>query len=249
VAGALILGSVAISGARLPPVRSWWASALPGILLVGFGNGFVVWAEQTVPSGLTAVLVAAIPFWQVGVERLFPKADRVGWVRIIGLIVGFSGIVLLVWPDLRLGDSRGFAAGVASTQLACVGWAFGSSLSRRHRREGSVLVTSAIQMLMGGLLMMGLATLRGEWQAVGFTARTAGALAYLVLIGSIVGFSAYGYALRHLPIAVVSLYAYVNPVIAVLLGTLLLSEPLSPRLALASAVVLVGMAMVRERAQ
>jgi drug/metabolite transporter (DMT)-like permease len=217
-----------------------------GLLFIVGGNGLVVWAEQWVPSGLTAVLLATSPFWMVGIEALLPRGERPhGWTW-IGLAIGFAGIVLLVWPELELGAGRGFLLGVLATQLACLGWAIGSSYSRRRAPAENVLAVAAYQMLFGGVAMLLAGTLHGEWSHLAFSARTASAVGYLLVFGSIAGFSAYAYALKHLPIATVSLYAYVNPVIAVILGTLVLNEPMSPRLAAAGLVVLVGMGMVRK---
>jgi drug/metabolite transporter (DMT)-like permease len=247
IAGGIILAVLKLRGERLPGRDAWPSLTLLGILLIGFGNGAVVWAEQTVPSGLTAVLVAAVPFWMVGVERFMAGADPVTPRRLIGLIVGFTGIVLLVWPELTLGAGRPFLVGVAATQLACVGWAIGSSYARRRGQAENVLAAAALQMLFGGICMLIVGVLRGEAAMLTFNPRTFGALVYLTSAGSIAGFSAYAYALKHLPVATVSLYAYVNPVIAVLLGTAILGEPLSPRLAAAAAVVLLGMALVKER--
>lgn len=246
LAGAIILIALKIRGERIPGPRAWWSLTVLGILLIGFGNGAVVWAEQTVPSGLTAVLVAAVPFWMVGVERFMPNAERVSIRRLIGLLIGFGGILLLVWPELGVDARRGFAGGVFATQLACAGWAIGSSYSKRRGAAENVLAAAALQMLFGGVVLLAASGVRQEWTMAAITPRTATALGYLTLAGSVAGFSAYTYALKHLPVAIVSVYAYVNPMIAVLLGTVVLGEPLSPRLAVAGAIVLIGMALVRE---
>ena len=245
-AGLIILAVLRLRGERLPARSAWPSLFVLGILFIGFGNGAVVWAEQTVPSGLTAVLVAAVPFWMVGVERFMADPDPLTLRRTVGLAIGFAGIVLLVWPELQMGAGRSFALGVGATQLACLGWAIGSSYSRRRHAAENVLAAAGLQMVFGGICMLivGLAT--GELTRLTFTPVTFGALAYLTGLGSIGGFSAYVFALKHLPVATVSLYAYVNPVIAVLLGTAVLQEPFNPRLAVAAAVVLVGMALVRK---
>jgi len=245
-AGAMLLAGFSALGEPLPALRHWPMLTLLGVLLIGFGNGGVVWAEQTLPSGLTALLVATVPFWMIGIEWASGARDRLTLRRIVGLLVGFLGILLLVWPELQLGDGPTVSVAVAATQLACLGWAIGSTLARRRSSSENVLVTAAVQMFCGGLVMLALGLLRGEWAHLAFTARSGGALAYLAVFGSIAGFSAYAYALKHLPVATVSLYAYVNPVIAVVLGTMMAGEPWSPRLAVAGAAVLAGMALVRK---
>jgi drug/metabolite transporter (DMT)-like permease len=245
IAGSIILAALKIRGEKIPPPSHWLAMTVLGILLIGFGNGCVVWAEQTLPSGLTAVLVAAVPFWMVGIERFMSSSDPLTPRRLIGLVVGFGGIVLLVWPELELGNGRAFFFGVVSTQLACLGWAIGSSYSRRRHADENVLAAAALQMLFGGLILAVFGLLRGELGMLVFSTRSVVAFVYLIVAGSLGGFSAYAYALKHLPVATVSLYAYVNPVIAVVLGTLILGEALSPRLAAAGGIVLVGIALVR----
>src|SRR5262249_55416606 len=160
------------------------------------------------------------------------------------------GIVLLVWPELDVKGGGGFLVGVLAAQFACIGWALGSLYSRRRghgeAKEENVLATAAFQMFFGGISLLIAGSAIGEASVLAFNPPTALALAYLIVFGAVFGFSAYAYALKHLPVATVSLYAYVNPLIAVALGTLILREPLSPRLAIASAVVLVGIALVKE---
>ncbi len=250
-AGGLLTVALVVKGERLPPRADWPSLLVLGILLLGVGNGAVVVAEQTVPSGLTAVLVAASPFWMIGTERLLGGGERLTWSRIVGLIVGFGGIVLLVWPELQTStgadsSAGGFLGGVVATQMACLGWAVGSSYSRRRHADENVLAAASLQMLFAGLVLLGVATIAGEWSRLFFTPRATGALVYLTLVGSIIGYSSYAFALKHLPVSTVSLYAYVNPVIAVLLGTVVLAEPLSPRIALAGAVVILGSWLVKK---
>lgn len=246
IAGALVTGYLLARGEALPPPSRWGSIFLLGFLLLGLGNGGVVFAEQWVPSGLAAVLVATEPFWMAGVESLLPDGERLRRATLIGLILGFAGILVLVWPDLSLdGTDRRFLAGVTAVQIAALGWALGSSYSRRHARNDHILGTTALQMLFGGLIMLAAGTVRGEWPQLFFTTRTAVSLAYLTTLGSIGGFVAYTYALRHLPVSFVSLYAYINPVIAVALGVTLLGEPFDTRMATAAALVFAGVVVVR----
>jgi drug/metabolite transporter (DMT)-like permease len=245
VAGMLLIAAVSARGEPLPSPRSWPALALLGVLLLGVGNGGVVWAELTVPSGLAAVLVAAMPFWMVGIEAMRPDRERLPARHVAGLVVGFVGIVLLVGPQIDIGAGRGFLVGVLSTQLACLGWAVGSSYARRRSSHENVLTAAAFEMLFGGLALLAVGVSLNEWRVVVVNPRTGGALLYLIVVGSIAGFSAYAYALKHLPVATVSLYAYVNPIIAVILGTLLLREPFTVRMALAAALIFAGVGLVR----
>jgi drug/metabolite transporter (DMT)-like permease len=247
VAGLVLAVVLRLRGEPVPPRQHWPALALMGALMLVMGNGFVVWAEQWVPSGVAAVIVATSPFWMAGIEAVLPDGERFSLRTLTGMTVGFCGIVLLVWPDLFAGGTWGrqFAFGIIAIQLAEIGWSLGSSYSKRHARHGNAFAASAMQMVFGGALMLVLGTLRGEWSMLSFTPRTVAAELYLIVFGSFAGFAAYIYALKHLPVSTVSLYAYVNPVIAVLLGAVVLDEPLSPRIALASGLVLIGIAVVR----
>lgn len=258
VAGGLLTAYLVARRRPLPPVSQWGGIALLGFLMLGLGNGGVVYAEQYVPSGLAAVIVATAPFWMAAVEACLPDGERLRRSTVAGLVIGFSGIVLLVWPDLTRGSagSRGFLAGIVALQIASIGWSIGSSYSRRHGRKAAersphangideVLGTTAFQMLAGGLIMTAAGTMLGEWSTIFFTTRTTVAMLYLATIGAIGGFVAYAYALRHLPVSFVSLYAYINPVIAVALGVLVLHEPFTWRMAVAAALVFAGVAVVR----
>ncbi len=247
-ASALLLIYLVVRQEPLPPPSRWGSIALLGFLLLGLGNGGVVVAEQWVPSGLAAILVAGSPFWMAAIEAMLPDGERIRATTVLGLFIGFVGILVLVWPDLSFeGSSRGLLAGVIAIQIASIGWSLGSSYSRRQKRSENVLATTALQMLAGGIILTGIGTLRGEWASLHFTPRTAWTFAYMCTVGGIGGFVAYTYALRHLPVSFVSLYAYINPIIAVALGILLLNEPFDSRMAVAAALVLAGVAVVRWR--
>lgn len=249
-AGSILAVALRLRGERLPHMRSWPTLTLLGVLLLGFGNGGVVWAEQTISSGLAAVLVAACPFWMVGIDAVLPGGARVTTRKLAGLVIGFLGIVMLVWPEIRVGESgRVFLEGVIACQIACFGWAAGSIYARKRgnaeAKHENVLATAAFEMLFGGIVLLIAALFHREWASLSFSPRSTTALLYLIFVGAIGGFTAYAYALKHMAVATVSLYAYVNPIIAVVLGTLILDEPMSVRMAVAGAVVLGGMALVR----
>lgn len=249
IAGVLLSSILIARGEKLPPPAEWGRLALLGFLMITLGNGGVNWGEQYLASGITAVVIATSPFWMVAVDAFFPGGEKLSLRKFIGLAVGFSGIVLLVWPDLTLEGANGrqVLLGVLALQIACLGWSISSSYTKRHAVNRSVLSVAAVQMFFGGFFMMAIGTVSGEWSVISLTPRTASALAYLIVAGSLVAFAAYSYALRHLPISTVSLYTYVNPVIAVALGTLLLGEPFRLSMVVAALVIVLGIAIVRSK--
>jgi len=251
LAGLVLAVALRLSGRPWPSVRTAPIFLTTGTLMLGFGNGGVVWAEQYMASGLVAVLVASTPFWMVGLDSLLSGGEALTRRTVGGLLVGFSGIVLLVWPDLMravtMTTGYGWIGGLIATQLACLGWALGSTFSKRHPGAADPLTSAAFQMLAGGLVLLTAAAVTGEFGQVAWSTRSVLAMAYLFVAGSLIGFVAYTYALTHLPISVVSLYPYVNPIVAVLLGTWLLHEPISWRIVAAIGVILGGSAIVTRR--
>jgi drug/metabolite transporter (DMT)-like permease len=192
-------------------------------------------------------MIGTSPFWMVAVDAFFPDGRTFSRRQALGMVLGFLGIVILVWPDLALGDGDRWTVlvGILALQVACLGWSISSSYTKRHALQHSVLSVASVQMFFGGISMLAAGTAIGEWEALSFNGRTVSALVYLTLAGSIIAFAAYSYALRHLPIATVSLYTYVNPVIAVLLGTILLGEPFRVSMVVAAAIIVTGIAVVR----
>ena len=232
--------------ARLPQGREWLHLAFVGLLLLGVGNGAVVWAEQWVPSGMASLLVATSPFWVVALEKFRKDGERVGVRGVVGMLVGFAGLGLLLAPQLfDASVSAYLLLGALAIQVGCVAWTAGSVYAK-HRPVGvAPLMGAAVQMLIAGVVLTLFGTFLGEWGEMRFSTRSAGALAYLVVFGSIVAYSAYTYALQKLPLSLVSTYSYVNPVIAVLLGWLVLAEPLDWRVGAATAIILLGVALLK----
>jgi drug/metabolite transporter (DMT)-like permease len=248
-AGVVLSGVMLATGRRLPGPKLWAPLALLGFLMNVVGNGFVVYAQQFVASGLTAVLIATTPFWSALLERLLPDGERFSRRSLAGLALGFSGIVVLVWPEMTTGGASGrsFIIGVIAIQLACIGWVIGTSFAKRHELGDNPFRSAALQMVFSGIMLLVAATAHGDWANLSFTPRTLVALAYLSVAGSLVAYSAYIYAIQHLPLQLVSLYAYINPMIAVALGTLILSEPLSARIIVAAILVFAGTWIVGKR--
>ena len=248
-AGVIMSALMLASGRGLPPMRLWGPLALLGLLMNVLGNGLVVYAQQYVASGLTAVLIATTPFWQALLERLLPSGERFSKRSMGGLALGFAGIVILVWPQMTDGGAGGrtFVAGVIAIQLACVGWVIGTSYAKRHELGDNPFRSTALQMVFSGIMLLAAATAHGDWANVTFTPRAVIAVGYLTIAGSLIAYSAYIYAIQHLPLQLVSVYAYINPVIAVALGTVFLSEPFTMRIAIAAALVLIGTWIVGRR--
>lgn len=248
-AGLMMSVLMLATGRGLPRPALWGPLFLLGFLMNVVGNGLVVYAQQYVASGLTAVLIATTPFWSALVERLLPNGERFSARALFGLGLGFSGIVILVWPEMTHGGASGraFVLGVIAIQLACVGWVIGTSYARRHELGDNPFRSTALQMVFSGTMLLTAATVNGDWAHLSFTPRTIAAMAYLSIAGSLLAYSAYIYAIQHLPLSLVSLYAYINPMIAVTLGTLLLSEPFSTRVAVSAALVLAGTWIVGSR--
>jgi drug/metabolite transporter (DMT)-like permease len=246
VAGIVVAIVLRMRGIKLPPRESWGGHALLGLLMIGIGNGCLVWAQQFVPSGVAAVMVSVIPFWMIGVEAFMPDGEPVHVRQVLGLLLGFGGIVLLTSSSLDAnGPTRQIVLGAIMTQMSCLGWAIGSAYAKRHKREDNLFAATAVQIICGGVILMIVATITGEWSQVAPTPRSLFGVVYLVVVGTFVGYVCYVYALKHLPVAIVSLYAYFNPVIAVILGTLVLKERFTPRMAVAISIIFAAMLIVR----
>ena len=247
LAGAIFALILRARGVMFPSRDSWLGHAVLGFLMIGMGNGCLVWAQQFVPSGVAAVMVSVVPFWMIGVEALMPGGERIRGRQLIGLLLGFCGIFILASASLRetTGTVRQIGFGVLMLQLACMGWSTGSAYAKRHKRDENLFAGTAAQIMFGGLVLMVVATLAGEWPGVQPTGASLLAVLYLIVVGTFVGYISYVYALKHLPVSIVSLYAYVNPVIAVILGTLLLKERFTTRMAGAIAIISVAMLIVR----
>ena len=220
-----------------------------GLLLLVGGNGGVVWAEQYVTSGLAALLVSTVPLWMALLETVLPRGSRLTLPAGSGLAIGFLGVAVLLWPKLQ-GAQGTDLWGEAALLFAALCWAIGSIWSRRAGLSVPPLVANGWQMLLGGAFMTAVSLGTGEAGRAQWTAGGLAAMAYLIVFGSCLGLSAYIWLLRNAPVASVSTYAYVNPVIAVLLGWLLLDEPLTSALLfgtpiIAGSVILVTMRPAR----
>ncbi|HYO15733.1 MAG TPA: drug/metabolite exporter YedA [Thermoanaerobaculia bacterium] len=245
VAGGLLYAWARWKGAPRPSPVHWRSAALIGMFLLLGGNGGVVWAEQRVDSGLAALLVSTEPLWIVLLVWLLPGGNRPTMRVVTGLLLGFAGLVLLVNPSATTDGVD--PLGAAVIVLAALSWAWGSLYGQRARLPESPLLTTGMQMLCGGGLLFLASLVAGEpanFDPAAVSLRSALALGYLLVFGSLVAFTAYVWLLRAASPVLVSTYAYVNPVVAVLLGWVLAGEPLTVGTLIAAAVILSGVALI-----
>jgi len=249
IAGAILYAWARRRGAGAPTRAQWRAAAIAGVLLLVFGNGAVLWSEQHVASGLVALIVAIVPLWMVTLDWLRPGGTRPGSAVFFGLALGLVGLVLLIGPgavaspDAPRLDVRAALVPVFGSLF----WAVGSIYNRYAPRPGSSPMTTGMQMLTGGAAFLIVSVLAGEPRHFSVGAVATSSLVgflYLVTFGSLIGFTAYIYLLGATTAAKASTYAYVNPVVAVILGSAVAGEPLTPRMLLAAAIILGAVALI-----
>jgi len=250
LAGGALYAWLRLKGVPNPSGYHWRNAAVVGGLLLGVGNGGVNWAEQKVPSSLTALLIAITPLWFVMLDWLRPGGPRPSPQTMLGIVVGFAGMALLVGGPDVLRENAIPLPGVAALMIASIAWASGSLYARYTPKPDSSLMAGALQMLAGGAALLTVGLPSGEiakfhWAAI--SNRSAWAFVYLTVVGSLVGFTAFSWLLKVSTPARVSTYAYVNPVIAVFLGWAIGGESLTPRTLWAAAVIVLGVAIITAR--
>jgi drug/metabolite transporter (DMT)-like permease len=247
ISGALLYWWARFRGAPRPTMLHWRNAIIAGAFLLLGGNGAVVWAEQFVPSGLTALLVSILPFWLVIIEWVRPPHKRPTGPVIVGLVLGFIGIIVLVGPSALGGHSDVSSLGALVLILGSLSWAIGSFWSRDAQLPESGLLTTGMEMLGGGALLLIVGVLAGEISSFDIhrisRASTAG-LIYLITFGSLLGFTSYIWLLDKVSPARLGTYAYVNPIVAVFLGWAIAGERLSVRTAVAAAIVICAVALI-----
>jgi drug/metabolite transporter (DMT)-like permease len=232
---------------RRPSLTEIRDSAIVGALLLGGGMGLVSWGEQTVPSGITAVVVALMPVWVAVFGRAFLR-ERLPRIAGVGIVVGFVGVAILAGPTAFGAPGALDAAGLLAILVAPIAWSIGSLYaSHRARLPDDPILATAAQMLPGSVVLLGFGLLTGEparFDPAAISLPSVGAFLYLTVVGSIVAFTTFGWMLRVAPLPLVATYAYVNPVVAVILGALVLAEPIEPRTLLAGAIIVGAVALI-----
>lgn len=242
ISGIILVVWQRAAGQEMPTRRQWISTAIIGSLLLLGGNGLVSWAEQFIPSGVAALFIASVPMFLVIGEAMRPNGVKPNWQGIIGLLIGFVGIFILVGPSEISGNTTKLNPfGVIALLSACLFWAIGAIYSKSADLPRSSLMNTGAQMLMGSISLFIVSLISGElngWDVTTVSARSIYGVLYLIFIGSLIGFVSFGWLLQNAPISLVSTYAYVNPIVAVLLGVWFGNEALEPRIWLATAIII-----------
>jgi drug/metabolite transporter (DMT)-like permease len=248
VAGSLVYAWARfVGGASAPGRAQWRGAAIVGVLLLLGGNGLLVWSELRVPSGVAALLVGTVPCFMALIEWLRPGGSRPAGLVVAGLALGLLGLFWLVGPETLLGGGRVDFVGAVVVVVGSFSWALGSIYSRHVATPASPFLATAMQMLAGGIALLALSASLGEpwtFELEAVSLRSALGLLYLIVLGSIVAFSAYIWLLRVSTPARVSTYAYVNPVVAVFLGWALADEEVTARMLVAAIVIVSAVALI-----
>lgn len=249
IAGIIFITILRLRGKKLPSKKDLIHISVIGISLVGIGNGLVVTGEQYIGSGLAALLITTVPFWVVGAEAFIPSGPKLNLMILSGLLLGLLGVTLIFngnWSDFL---DPTYMLGVICILGAVLAWSFGTVYSKYKKVSVHPLMSAAVQMLVAGTFQTILGSLLGEWNAISL--HTDGLLSffYLVFIGSMFGYGSYIYAIEHLPLSLVSTYAYINPIIALFLGWLVLDEKLNLPIVIAAVVIITGVIIVKQGAR
>jgi drug/metabolite transporter (DMT)-like permease len=253
ISGAILYIWRRAAGDPAPTLGNWKSTAIVGAALLLGGNGLVAWAEQSVPSSIAALMIATSPFWLTLFEYLRAGGTKPTWQAILGLVIGFGGVFLLIGPAEITGAEQSFDTfGTSLLLLAPLFWSMGSIYAKGADMPKSTLLSTGMQMLTGAVALFLVSLFKGELSGFSFgliSLRSWLALLYLITFGSLIGFVSYGWLLHNAPISLVSTYAYVNPVVAVLLGSLLADEPLNGRILLAAAIIIGSVVLINSTRQ
>jgi drug/metabolite transporter (DMT)-like permease len=246
IAGAIFIVVLKWQGKSLPKAGELVHITVVGLALIGGGNGLVVFAEQWIPSGLTALLLSTVPFFMVGMESLLPKGPKLNGTILIGLIIGLVGVSLIFGEDIKYLADPNNLHGLLALLATVIIWSMGSLYSKYVKVDVHPLMGASFQMLIAGIVLSAIGVSIGELPRLNFEINGLLAFAYLTVIGSLIGYSSYIYALDKLPLSLISTYAYINPVIALFLGWIILDEKLNFQIAIAAAVILAGVFTVKK---
>ena len=246
IAGPILFLILLLKKYKLPSKNDLLHLGIIGLLLIGGGNVLVVFAEQWVPSGLTALLITTVPFWVVGLDAIIPQGKRINPNILLGLILGLAGMAIIFGEDFVQLFNPSYLSGIIGLMFAVFFWSVGTLYSKYKKVSVHPLMGAAIQMIVAGIVITALGLILGEGSKFHFTNSSFYSYLYLVILGSLVGYVSYVYAIAHLPVSLVATYAYVNPIIALFLGWLVLNEKISLWIVFAAVVILIGVTLVKK---
>ncbi len=245
VAGGLLIGFMLIFGKlQFPTWRVIRIQALAGFLMFTMGNGLVGWAEIYVSSGLAAIISSMVPIWIILLNIKLNEDESPTFPIVVGLLIGLSGIILIFGQQVSEFSNPTYQLGILAMFIANISWAFGSVWIKKKNNKTNLFLNAGLQMLFGGLFMLPLSAVVDDYSKFAFSAPVAYSLVYLILIGSILAYISFTYAIKKLPITIVSLYAYINPLVAVFLGWLVLDEKFGLRILIAMVITVTGVYLV-----
>jgi drug/metabolite transporter (DMT)-like permease len=247
VAGGLLLAFMFIAGkAKMPTKEHLIQQAIGGFFMISLGNGLVAWAEVHIPSGIAAIICSLMPVVVILVNVMINKDERPTVPIILGLAIGMIGILLIFGQNINEFSRREYTLGIIMTFVAVVAWASGSIWIKKKNLESNPFVNAGLQMFFGGLWLYPLSFAFDDLSTVSWSPEAGYSMLYLIVFGSIIAYASYSYALRKLPMTIVSLYAYVNPVVAILLGWLVLDEKMNLKVVVAIVLTVSGIYIVNK---
>jgi drug/metabolite transporter (DMT)-like permease len=244
-AGPILIGIVLLSRKTgLPTRRNIIHQAISGLFMITLGIGVVGWAEMYVSSGLAAIICSLMPMWVIFINISINKDERPTFPIILGLLIGLSGVILIFSEHLPDFTNANYKTGIILTFLANGSWAFGSVYAKAKNQHSDPFLNAGLQMFFGGIFLFPLSLIFDDYSSVHWSAGIASSLIYLILMGSVAGYACYSYAMKKLPMTIVSLYAYINPIVAVILGWLVLDERLNLKIGVAIIITIAGIYIV-----
>ena len=247
VAGLLLLAFIFILGkAALPSRGQLLRQAIAGFFMISLGNGLVAWAEMHIPSGVAAIICSLMPVLVVIINVMIHREERPTLPMIVGVLLGLAGIVMIFAEHLSGFAKTEYMMGIFFTFAAVVAWAGASIWIKKKNTESNLFLNAGLQMFLGGILLFPLSLAFDDLSRVVWSREVTWSMLYLILMGSVVAYASYAYALRKLPMTIVSLYAYINPLVAVVLGWLVLNETLNIRIWIAIIITIMGIYIVNK---
>ncbi len=240
----LIVFMMTVGKAKWPDRKTLFDQAVGGFFMTTLGISVVGWAEVYVSSGVAAIICSVMPIWTILINLIVSKDERPNWLIILGLIIGLSGIVMIFGEHLTEFSDSKYKMGIILTFVANLSWAIGSIWTKKKNQDSNPFLNAGLQMLFGGLLLIPFTLLLDDYSTIQWSDEVVFSLGYMILVGSVGAYACYSYAINKLPMTIVSLYAYINPIVAVILGWLILDEKLNTRIGVAILITIAGIYFV-----